>query len=192
MNDMSLSSLYRRLLSTRAQPLVDAHDLASVMDGDSADAIGAERRDAIVAALANSPQQADLARLLNALKPASATLAEGVDKARRTAHPQRLRNARPAAGARRGHTHYLRWAGGLAACLAITLGLSLWHVEKAQHGHHHHVAKSAAPAHATPLSDRIFTSEDVIFASSNAIPHRQQASPRQGDELFRGDFAIGG
>lgn len=191
MNEMSLSRLYRRLLSTRAQPLVDAQELASVVNADPADAIGAERREAVVASLANSPQQADLARMLNALMNASAALAENVDKSRRTAHPQRLRNARPAAGARRGRVHYLRWAGGIAACLAVTLGLSLWHLEKVHH-QHHHMATSTHPVHSVPLSDRIFTSNDVIFASSDETLRRQQAPSHQGDELFRGSFAVGG
>lgn len=188
MNDMSLSSLYRRLMSGRTQPELDAQQLASVVV-ESADTLDAERRSAVVAALATSPRQADLARMLKALAPVSEKLAESVDKSRRATHPQRMRTARPAAGARRGHPHYHRWAAGIAACLAVTLGLSLWHVEKAQHERHHITASTHATGPVSS-SDRIFTSEDVIFAASEELQHRQPA--QHGDELFRGNFAVGG
>ena len=186
MNDMSLSRLYRRLLSTREQPVVDAHELASAM---GADGLASERRAALAADLAASPQHADLARMLRALEPASAALAEHVGRTRHLAHTQRTRHTRSAAAARRGRTHRLRWAGGVAACLMVTLGLTLWHLESVRHAHHH-TATLTPKVHATPLSDRIFTSEDVIFAASDAARH---GHPRtRGDELFRGSFAAGG
>lgn len=190
MNNMSLSHLYRRLMSSREQPLVDAQELASVLDADSYASVAVERRDAVAAALSTSPGQADLARMLKALEPASAALAEGVEKSRRSAHPQRLRSARPAAGARRGLAHPLRWAGGIAACLAVTLGLSLWHVEKGQHERNHIASFEQSVHPPAAAADRIFTSEDVIFASMDKAHHRPSQHPS--DELFRGSFAVGG
>lgn len=148
MNEMSLSGLYRRLVSERPQ--------------DNADVA-----------------HASLARMLRALQPESEKLADQVNERRRTAHPVRQREQRVAAGARRNH---VRWAGSIAASLAVVFGLMSWQGARMQT--RSHVATSTAPA-----SDRIFTTSDHIFASSidpGSTGHGH------GDELFRGDFSRGG
>lgn len=182
MNNTSLSRLYRRLTSTRAQSVaIDAADLVSVSSGDAGD-MAAERRDAVVARLAESPRDADLARMLHALQPASAALAGKVNDRRSSAHPMRDRVARPMHAARRAPHRQLRWAGGLAACLAVALGVGMWHNRPVENWQN--VATSVTTAQ---LPDRIFTSRDKIFASSEGGAHHQRA--RGGDELFRGDFS---
>lgn len=183
MNDMSLSRLYRRLVSSRPQPDVEAADLVSVAD-DGARALSERHRDAVVAKLADSARHADLTRMLRALKPESEALATSVGEQRRAAHPQHARGQRPAAGARRGHLHGLRWAAGMAACLAVVLGL--WSREHAD------VAQGVvAGSRTTTLPDTIFASNDRIFSTVDDSRHRGAPSHR-GDEVFRGGFAVGG
>ncbi len=182
MNDMSLSRLYRRLVSSCPQPDVEAADLVSAAD-DGAQALSERHRDAVVAKLAASTKHADLTRMLRALKPESEALANGVGEQRRAAHPQRAREQRAAAGARRGHLHGLRWAAGMAACLAVVLGL--WSRE------HGDVAQGVvAGAKSTALPDTIFASNDRIFSTVDDSRHRGSSSHR--DEVFRGGFAVGG
>jgi hypothetical protein len=184
MSEMSLSRLYRRLVSERAQPAVDSADLVAVAAGSaSADEIDSARRDRVVASLAASSPHADLARMLHALQPASESLAEDVGERGRSAHPARVREQRVAAGARRGHrVHRLRWAGGIAACLSVALGLWSWHHEDAQQ--HAVIATRSASA-----SDRIFASNDVIFSSSSDAHQQEHRNGGRGDELFRGHFS---
>ncbi|GAA0718326.1 hypothetical protein [Dokdonella soli] len=189
MKDMSLSSLYRRLVSARPQPDVDAADLVAVVSADEGSGeLSARHRDAVVEKLAASPQHADLARMLRALKPASEALATSMNEHRHGAHPLRAREQqRLAAGARRGHVHRLRWAAGLAACLAVALGVFAWHHEDGQH------LMTAGTARTAPLPDRIFTSSDRIFASSSGeAGHGESARHGGGDEVFRGRFSAGG
>ncbi len=182
MNEMSLSRLYRRLMSQRAQPAMNVDDLVEVV-APSAGADDDARRDRVVAGLAQSPPHADLARLLHALQPASETLVRDVRDSRRSAHPTRVREPRVAAGARRGHrTHPLRWAGGIAACLSIALGLWSWH-------HADTTRRADIAMHSAPASDRIFTSNDVIFASSDAARRQKSDYRGSGDEVFRGHFS---
>ncbi|MEO6690063.1 MAG: hypothetical protein ABIS07_10450 [Dokdonella sp.] len=148
MNEMSLSGLYRRLVSERPQ--------------DNADVA-----------------HANLARMLRALQPESEKLAEQVSERRRTAHPVRQREQRVAAGARRNH---VRWAGSIAASLAVVFGLLTW--QGARIHTNANVAMSTAPA-----PDRIFTTRDHIFAST---VDTKLAGHARGDELFRGSFSSGG
>lgn len=181
MNDNSLSRLYRRLTSARSVD-VAADDLVATVSGEA----DAARREAVAARLAASAPEADLARLLNALQPASAELAEGVRR-RGSAHPQRSREARPAHHARRVSHRPLRWVGGMAACLAVALGIvGVWH-GKMDAPRDHDVVASASRAQAP---DRIFTSQDRIF-SSNDAPGHHAPSKHGADKLFRTDFSRG-
>jgi len=178
MNEMSLSRLYRRLVSARPQPAIDAADLTDAGE------MSAPRRDALAAKLASSTEYADLARMLGALEPASRALAEDVAAERRVAaHPARVRELRPAAGARRAHARHLRWVGAVAACLAVALGL--WSGRVDQRGPLH-VAATMTPSH---VQDRIFTSRDSIFSSSSDGPQKRPDRHAGGDELFRADFS---
>ncbi|MEP7042400.1 MAG: hypothetical protein ABI843_05025 [Dokdonella sp.] len=180
MNEMSLSRLYRRLVTGRPQPALDAAELVDAGD------ISESRRDALAAKLASSTEYADLTRMLRALQPASQTLAEHLTAERRVAaHPARARDLRPAAGARRSQTRHLRWVGAMAACLAVALGLWSGHTDR-QRG----PAEVAATAKPAALGDRIFTTRDAIFASSGEnAHHHQREAKRGGDELFHANFS---
>lgn len=124
--------------------------------------------------------------MLRALRPESQLLADGVKQLHRGAvHPLRSRESRPAAGARRGHLRGLRWAGALAASLVVALGAWSW-----QRGEHAH-PQLASVVRSAPLPDRIFTTNDEIFAASGDVRGRR-AQRARGDELFRGDFSAGG
>lgn len=186
MNDMSLSRLYRRLTSQRAQPAVSVDDLVAVMaPAARAAAIDEPRLAHVATRLAQSPAQADLARMLRAMQPDSESLARDVRATRRSAHPVRLPDQRVAAGARRSRgVHRLRWAGGIAACLSIALGLWSWH-----HADPSHQAAVSAAVHRAPSTDRIFASNDTIFASSSDAGRQKQGMDSRGDELFRGHFS---
>lgn len=148
MNELSLSSLYRRLVSERPQDDTDA-------------------------------AHSHLARMLRALQPESEALADKVNERRRAAHPVRQREQRVAAGARRNP---VRWAGSIAASLAVVFGLLAWQGSRVQT--HNPVASSAAPA-----PDRIFTTSDHIFASN---VDAKLSGHTRGDELFKGSFSSGG
>jgi len=178
MNDMSLSRLYRRLASARPQPELDGADLAAVVSGDAQAGLSARHRDAVVAKLAESAKYADLARMLRALEPVSAGLAADVAGCRRAAHPIRGRELRLAGGARR-HPGFLRWAGAAAACLAVAIGVGTWRTLESE--------RPQAGVQA-PAQDRIFASNDRIFASS-ADHARPARTHREGDVVFRGGFA---
>ena len=187
MNEMSLSRLYRRLTSQRAQPAVSVEDLVeAAAPSVGAGSIDDARRTRVATHLAESPPQVDLVRMLRALQPASESLARDVSDSRRsTAHPPRGREQRVAGGARRSQSvHRLRWAGGVAACLSIALGLWSWH--------HADMAQQAAVAAAmqrAPSTDRIFVSNDTIFTSSSEAGRQKQHVGGGGDELFRGYFS---
>jgi|GEM_PF-884801 hypothetical protein len=184
MNELSLSRLYRRLSGARPSPPIDAADMASIAAADSATA-SSDQRDAVAATIAASTKYSDLTRLLHALKPASQALAQDVNATRRIgAHPTRTRELRPAAGARRGQAQHLRWAGAIAACLAVALGLWSQHTDRSSL-----IRQSSVTARATKpaaINDRIFTSRDEIFASSSDSPAHPSL---KSDELFRADFS---
>lgn len=180
MNEMSLSSLYRRLTSTRARHDVDATELVDALKTDTA-----AGREAVAETLAVSPPHADLARMLRELQPASEVFAGKLNERRHIAHPARQRELRPAAGARRMHAPHLRWAGGIAACFALVLGLWSWHGEGMRTGGNLAVSTLSQPA-----NDRIFTTQDRIFTSSVETHHRKTRG--NSDELFRANFSSGG
>jgi hypothetical protein len=179
MNDRSLSSLYRRLICARPAADVGADDLAALAGGTLAEG----RRADLAEHLATAPGHADLARMLRALRPHSEALASGVEQRRRGAvHPLRVRET---AHARHAHFRRLRWAGALAACLVVALGVWSRHEDSA-------LPQVAVSVRETPQTDRIFTSSDVIFAASGDRHGRTRASRNHGDELFRGNFSVGG
>lgn len=176
MNERSLSRLYRRLHSARPRAELDAQELVDVLSG-------APAGDAVAEQLAASPAHADLARMLNALEADSAAFAADVARARR-AHPMRDRDSRhAAAGVRHGRAQRLRWAGGVAACLAVALGLSVSLRSADDASRWQDVA---AISRSVPQHDRIFASSDVIFSA------REQAPSQRPDQLFRSSFAAGG
>ncbi|NCT68206.1 MAG: hypothetical protein GXC76_11295 [Rhodanobacteraceae bacterium] len=175
MNEMSLSRLYRRLALARPAPAVDAAELVDALAGEAP-------CETIATQLAASPAHADLARMLRALQADSEALAADVTATRRGAHPLRPRSVRHHAAAPRRVAHPLRWAGGLAACLAVALGVvGIWHGERAKQWD-----DVAAASQSVVRPDRIFTTRDRIFAS--AEPAGAHASGHGGDELFRGGF----
>lgn len=187
MNDNSLSQLYRRLTAARGQQEMDVEALACVL-GDR-DSMTPERRATIAAELSSSPRNADLVRMLSALEPDSQALADAVNAVRRQSHPSHARQARGvrvAAGTRRHTMRRVRWATGLAAGLAVAIGLLSWHSGTTDRWN-----DVAAAARTAPVPDRIFTTRDRIFASSDDKTPRGGA-PARGDTLFRGSFAVGG
>ena len=182
MNENSLSRLYRRLSTARPAPAVDAAELADALAGSAAP------NEALAAQLAASPQHADLARMLRALQADSEALAAGVNAARRGAHPLRPRTVRHHAAAPRRAAHPLRWAGGLAACLAVALGVvGVWQGERGSRWH-----DVAAASQSVVLPDRIFTTRDRIFASAEGTQAHAAGAHETvhggGDDLFRGGF----
>lgn len=183
MNDMSLSRLYRRLVSARPHPAMDDAELVDALAPEAPVGEIDTRRAATVEKLASSPAYASLARMLQALRPDSEALASQVNERRRAAHPVRQREQRVAAGARR---HPMRWAGSIAAGLALAFGLTTWQGTQMQQRD----SVASAPGKAAASSDRIFTSQDRIFASS--ADKASGAHARGGDELFRGNFSSGG
>lgn len=184
MNDMSLSSLYRRMTS-RSAAEVDAAELVATATGAE---LAPDRREAVAAALAGSAAHASLARMLRDLQPDSEALAEAVGTRRRALHPLRSRETRVAAGARRHHGrgHGLRWVGALAACFVFAFALNFRHGEAPTHWN-----DVAASATSTVLPDRIFTTRDRIFAASDDAPRGRGGDGPQ-DQLFQANFAIGG
>lgn len=187
MNEMSLSRLYRRLTAQRDQAVVteaDTADFVAVASGE-AEALPPAQRAAVAATVASSPRHADLARLLRALRPESEALAGALADRRSAAHPMRHRDARPLHAARRNARHPLRWVGSIAACFAFALGVVIWHDRPTSHDWNN-VTTSVATVQ---RSDRIFTSQDRIFAASDARGSRPHSGHR--DELFRGDFSGG-
>lgn len=187
MNDMSLSSLYRRMTAHGASPGIEAAELA--MSATGAD-LSAERREAVAATLARSPAHASLARMLRALQPESEALAEAVGAKRQASHPLRERETRIAAGARRSHGHRdhgLRWVGAIAACFVFAFALNVREGEAPAHW-----SDVAASATTATLPDRIFTTQDQIFAATDDASRTAHGGDGLGDRLFQANFAIGG
>jgi len=180
MNTTSLSSLHRRMTTDAAIRDVDADALLAALQGRPADAA---RRTAAVQALAGSAAHADLARMLGALQADSETLAADVRRAR-TAMPARAQRER-----RHGHASRVRWAAPLAACMTLVVAVFAFHERGASHrnGTWNDVVASTQ---SVAQHDRIFTTRDEIFSSSDeGARHIASARP---DEVFRSDFSEGG
>lgn len=188
MNEQSLSRLYRRLVAHRA-PTPSAPRVDS---GAPQDVAGSAHEDALARELARAPEGAAIASLLRELQAESAALADAVNATRRrAAHPLRRTAAprvaadRHAFGARRAPLRRLGWAGGIAAGLAVALGVANWHGQDTQRWN-----DVAATARSVPAPDRIFTSRDRIFAATDET--HGSAGAASVDVLFRGSFAAGG
>lgn len=176
MTDRSLTNLYRRLnvqSGTGAADLLDADTLIAAAAGT----LRGDRRDDVAMRLSRSDVQTDLVRLLRDLAPAAAELAQGVGERQIAAHTRSGRPLRHAQGMR--NRVGLRWAG-LAACLAVALGIVSVHQLRVRSDE----AAMAAAMQAASRPDRIFTSVDHIF--SGKVEARADANA--GDAVFRSNF----
>ncbi len=150
-----------------------------LFDGDTllaaaAGTLSGDRRDEVAVRLSRSPLQTDLVRMLHELAADAATVAEAVNAHRSLAHSRDGRRLRHGNGNARRYSTRLRWIG-LAACLMLVFGFVLWQP------HSNQPADSAAAAAMKP--DRIFTSQDRIFAASDA-----PAPLGVSDSVFQSNF----
>lgn len=165
MTDKSLSALYRRLTARSAPLALDAEMLASAAEGSVAN-------DDVAGALARSPRDAAVVRMLGALRADSEALASDVARTTRetTTHRRHARTERRVATGRR-HSG-MRWATALAACFVAVVGaFSLRHST---------TPLAPAPTHAVAKADRI---------SHFGMEETATSKP---DELFHSDFSNGG
>jgi len=178
MNKTNLSDLYHRLTANRATLTLAADDLAAAADGS----LQADRREAVAEALAASPAEARLVRMLRELKSESEALAANVARTERhTAHRRHQRDAgRVAAGRRFGGT--ARWAAALAACLVAVVGV--WTQRHLQMSH-----SAPQSTHVVARSDVIFSTRDTNFDSG--MDKSKHAARSDNDHLFRGSFSDG-
>lgn len=167
MNEQALSSLYRQLCTR----------------GDAA------RVDAGLESLARSEAGVALAALLRELEPDSESLAAGVNRLRRAhAHPARAAARAPASGRMQARRRVvLAWAGGLAACLALVLGLG-GHLGMPGHG----AADTAAAVEEGMLlqAGAAIAAHDDIFAAPFDLAPIAAGADRE-DRIFRAGFATG-
>ena len=175
MTERSLSNLYRRLgveASTGAADLMDAETLVAA----SAGSLKGDRRDEVAARLSRSPLQTDLVRMLRELSPAAEALAGALDERRGFSHGWSARGLRHATHAR-SLRRQLGWSA-VAASMMLVFGAMFWNAP---------VDHSDGPGLTSGASvdkpDRIFTSEDRIFAMVD-----ERAMPAATDALFHTDF----
>src|SRR5262249_2336779 len=129
--------------------------------------------DDVAGALARSPREAALVRMLGALKAESETLAADVARTtREMTHRRHARTTQRVAAGRR-HSKVTRWATALAACLVAVVGV--FSVR------HSTVPTTQPPAHAIAKADRI-----------SHFGMEQDGAAGKPDELFRSDFSSGG
>lgn len=178
MNKTSLSNLYRRLTANRAAISLGADDLAAAADGS----LNADRRETVAEALAASPAEAGLVRMLHDLKTESQALAANVARTQReTTHRRHQRDAgRVAAGRRFGGT--ARWAAAMAACLVAVVGIWTQRHLETQHA-------GTQNAHSVARSDVIFNSRETIF-DGGMDKSKRNARP-ENDRVFHGSFSDG-
>ncbi len=179
MTDRSLSSLYRRLNAESRVGAIDLLDAETLVEASEGRLRG-DRRDEVAMRLSRSAVQTDLVRLLCELAPASAELVSRVGDREVAGHQRAGRATRHAARPQR-HAG-LRWVG-LAACLAVALGVGVHH----QRGIVAEEAAMIAAMEAASRPDRIFTNVDEIFSSrdDSALP----STP--GDRVFNASFNDG-
>jgi hypothetical protein len=171
MNKTSLSALYRRLTAIAATSTLDADDCAAAAEGT----LAADRREGVAQALAGSPRDAKVVRMLRDLKSDSEALAFGVARTQRdAAHRTRETHRRVAAGHRFGGT--MRWATAMAACLVAVVGV--WTLRHAQ-------------THAPATRMHQVAKADEISRFGMEGPAQQRKTPIEGDRLFRADFSGG-
>lgn len=179
MTDSSLSSLYRRLNAESRVGAIDLLDAETLVDASEGRLRG-DRRDEVAMRLSRSEVQTDLVRLLRDLAPASAELAGRIADCERVGHQRPGRSTRHAA---RGQRHVgMGWAG-LAACLAVALGIGVYH----QRGVDAEEAAMLAAMEAASRPDRIFTSVDEIFTARLDAEAPKTAI----DRVFNADFNDG-
>lgn len=173
MIEQSLSKLYRRM-NVQAQAgtaeLFDADTLVAAASGT----LSGDRRDEVAARLSRSPAQTDLVRMLHELAADSAVVADAVNARASLAHVRGGRRVRHVADIARRHVVSIRWVG-LAAGLVLAFGFVIWQPQSDQ------LADNAITAAAKP--DRIFTSQDRIFAAADA-----PATHIVSDAVFQSDF----
>lgn len=177
MTDRSLSSLYRRLNAQpagRADGLLDADTLVAAAAGS----LSGDHRNEVAARLSRSEVQTDLVRILRDLAPMAESVAQAVNARKVAPHARGGRTIRHAVGAARNRPAVMRWSG-LAACLAVALGITSWH----QHGVRTEEAAIAAALEAASRPDRIFTSNDRIFSMKLDSPHQDHS-----DRVFISSF----
>ena len=172
MTEHSLSRLYRNMSAQQragAADLLDADTLVAAAAGS----LRGDRRDEIAARLAHSPVQTDLVRILGELAPASAEFAAAVNERHVHEHARGSRRIRHGNGTHR-HVRQLRWIG-LAACLMLVFGAVFWQAGGSD--------PMSGTAQLDALPDRIFTSNDRIFAMTEVTT--DTSTP---DGLFQSDF----
>ncbi|MBL0162861.1 MAG: hypothetical protein IPP82_04165 [Xanthomonadales bacterium] len=173
MIEQSLSKLYQQM-SLQAQA-----GSAELFDGETllaaaAGTLSGDRRDEVAARLSRSPLQTDLVRMLHELAVDSAVVADAVNERCSIAHSRGGRRLRHNGGNAPRHSTRLRWVG-LAACLMLVFGFVLWQPHSSQ--------PADGDTMAATKPDRIFTSQDRIFAANDA-----SASQGVGDSVFQSSF----
>lgn len=176
MIEQSISNLYRRM-NVQAQAggldLLDADTLVAAAAGN----LSGDRRDEVAAKLSRSAVQTDLVRMLHELTADSAVVADAVNERPSLAHVRGGRHLRHVADKTHRHAVSIRWVG-LAAGLVLVFGFAFWQPQSS------HSTDEGMTAAQKP--DRIFTSEDRIFAASDAAdPHTAS------DGVFQSDFTGG-
>lgn len=121
--------------------------------------------------------EANLGRMLRELEVDSEVLAADVMRLRRPAHLPRVREVRHAAHRRTAAP--LRWISGMAACLALALGVLAIHGQQARWHNVNADTRSVAAPLPAAAGDRIFAS-GVDAAAAPA------------DEIFRASFSVRG
>jgi hypothetical protein len=162
---VSVGDLYR----SGAPAWLEADTLARFVAGE----LPPGERDHVAAVLANSPAQAALSKLLADLAPDSALLAAAISVPEETHHRHERSARRHVAGHVSRRHRGLRWLG-VAAVLAMTVGLWSWHRVD--------VLKDAPALVSNPAAQ---SRGDTIFDSgmdgkASVEPHR--------DEIFRASF----
>lgn len=198
MNDLNIANLYRRMTARGARrDVLDADAVLAVSEGGLVTA----DRSAAVAALAESPAEASLVRMLRELRVDSELLATRLQRecgrrTRQAVHPRRSATVRHAPAMRRHamHARIGRWSA-LAACLVAVLGLWSWqHTADIRDAT---LTRQASEDRA--LSDQLAASRDLVAARGDIIfttrddifgagMEPRGTAAQTGDRLFRAGF----
>ena len=150
--------------------LFDADTLVAAAAGT----LSGDRRDEVAAKLSRSSAQTDLVRMLHDLAADSAVVAGAANSRASLAHVRGGRRVRHVADKARHHAASIRWVG-LAAGLVLVFGFVFLQPQSGN------LEDSGTAAVTQP--DRIFTSQDRIFAAAD-----MQAPDSVSDGLFQSDF----
>lgn len=175
-DNRTLTDLYRLVCERGDAPYLDAETLAAF----AADTMSAEQREQVLQVLAASPEQADLARMLAELAPASEALATAAVQrseghARHGSTVRRLHVAGQAAShphvRRVRRTAGLRWFAAAAVFVAVA-GVWGWHQVEAPSSGTTIASTAAMPAPA----DTIFSSDmsPTVAVHNGAADHSDQ------------------